>query len=69
VAAVLGWHADGWLVTQFGVHMILALRVLCTRLLVSLRLETWINLGPRIEVNADGSAKLGPQHAADYQRA
>ena len=56
VAAAWGWHADGWLVTQFGVHDFGAAG-LVHAVAGFFALGVLINLGPRIgKFNADGSA-------------
>ena len=56
VAAAWGWHADGWLVTQFGVHDFGAAG-LVHAVAGFFALGVLINLGPRIgKFNADGTA-------------
>ncbi len=56
VAAAWGWHADGWLVTQFGLHDFGAAG-LVHAVAGFFALGVLINLGPRIgKFNADGSA-------------
>ena len=56
VAASWGWHADGWLVTNFGYHDFGAAGVVHT-VAGFFALGVLINLGPRIgKFNADGSA-------------
>jgi Amt family ammonium transporter len=56
VAAAWGWHADGWLVTEFGVHDFGAAG-LVHAVAGFFALGVLINLGPRIgKFNADGSA-------------
>ena len=56
VAAAWGWHADGWLVTNFGYHDFGAAGVVHT-VAGFFALGVLINLGPRIgKFNADGSA-------------
>ncbi|OUS36630.1 ammonium transporter [Rhodobacterales bacterium 56_14_T64] len=56
VAAAWGWHADGWLVTKFGVHDFGAAG-LVHAVAGFFGLGVLINLGPRIgKFNADGSA-------------
>ena len=56
VAAAWGWHADGWLVTQFGVHDFGAAG-LVHAVAGFFALGVLINLGPRIgKYNPDGSA-------------
>ena len=56
VAAAWGWHADGWLVTKFGVHDFGAAG-LVHAVAGFFALGVLINLGPRIgKFNADGSA-------------
>ena len=56
VAAAWGWHADGWLVTQWGVHDFGAAG-LVHAVAGFFALGVLINLGPRIgKFNADGSA-------------
>ncbi|MFT5065590.1 MAG: ammonia channel protein AmtB [Yoonia sp.] len=56
IAAAWGWHADGWLVTQFGVHDFGAAG-LVHAVAGFFALGVLINLGPRIgKFNADGTA-------------
>ncbi len=56
VAAAWGWHADGWLVTQWGVHDFGAAG-LVHAVAGFFALGVLINLGPRLgKFNADGSA-------------
>jgi len=56
VAAAWGWHADGWLVTGFGVHDFGAAG-LVHAVAGFFALGVLINLGPRVgKFNADGSA-------------
>ena len=56
VAAAWGWHADGWLVTQWGVHDFGAAG-LVHAVAGYFALGVLINLGPRIgKFNPDGSA-------------
>ncbi len=56
VAAAWGWHADGWLVTKFGVHDFGAAG-LVHAVAGFFALGVLINLGPRIgKFNEDGSA-------------
>ncbi|SFD92993.1 ammonium transporter [Roseivivax sediminis] len=56
LAAAWGWHADGWLVTQFGYHDFGAAGVV-HMIAGFFCLGVLINLGPRIgKFNADGSA-------------
>ncbi|MDB2403523.1 ammonium transporter, partial [bacterium] len=56
VAASWGWHADGWMVTNFGYHDFGAAGVVHT-VAGFFALGVLINLGPRIgKFNADGSA-------------
>jgi len=56
VAAAWGWHADGWLVTKFGVHDFGAAG-LVHAVAGFFALGVLVNLGPRIgKFNADGSA-------------
>lgn len=56
IAAAWGWHADGWLVTKFGVHDFGAAG-LVHAVAGFFALGVLINLGPRIgKFNADGSA-------------
>ena len=56
VAAAWGWHADGWLVTQFGLHDFGAAG-LVHAVAGFFALGVLINLGPRIgKFNTDGSA-------------
>lgn len=62
VAAAWGWHADGWLVTQFGVHDFGAAG-LVHAVAGFFALGVLIHLGPRIgKFNADGSANHLPGH-------
>jgi Amt family ammonium transporter len=62
VAAAWGWHADGWLVTKFGVHDFGAAG-LVHAVAGFFALGVLINLGPRIgKFNADGSANHIPGH-------
>ncbi len=62
VAAAWGWHADGWLVTQWGVHDFGAAG-LVHAVAGFFALGVLINLGPRIgKFNADGSANHIPGH-------
>ena len=56
VAAAWGWHADGWLVTEFGLHDFGAAG-LVHAVAGFFALGVLINLGPRIgKYNPDGSA-------------
>jgi ammonia channel protein AmtB len=56
VAAAWGWHADGWLVTKFGVHDFGAAG-LVHAVAGFFALGVLVNLGPRIgKYNKDGSA-------------
>lgn len=56
LAAAWGWHADGWLVTSWGVHDFGAAG-LVHAVAAFFALGVLINLGPRIgKFNADGSA-------------
>jgi ammonia channel protein AmtB len=56
VAAAWGWHADGWLITKFGVHDFGAAG-LVHAVAGFFALGVLINLGPRIgKFNEDGSA-------------
>ena len=56
LAAAWGWHADGWLVTKFGLHDFGAAG-LVHAVAGFFALGVLINLGPRIgKFNADGSA-------------
>ncbi|WP_138464295.1 ammonium transporter [Poseidonocella sp. HB161398] len=56
LAAAWGWHADGWLVTEFGYHDFGAAGVV-HMIAGFFTLGVLINLGPRIgKFNADGSA-------------
>jgi ammonia channel protein AmtB len=56
VAAAWGWHADGWLVTEFGFHDFGAAG-LVHAVAGFFALGILINLGPRVgKFNADGSA-------------
>ena len=62
VAAAWGWHADGWLVTQFGYHDFGAAG-LVHAVAGFFALGVLINLGPRIgKFNADGSANAINAH-------
>jgi Amt family ammonium transporter len=62
IAAAWGWHADGWLVTKFGVHDFGAAGLVHT-VAGFFALGILINLGPRIgKFNADGSANLIQGH-------
>ena len=56
IAAAWGWHADGWLVTQFGVHDFGAAG-LVHDVAGFFALGVLLNLGPRIgKFNSDGTA-------------
>jgi len=56
VAAAWGWHADGWLVTEYGYHDFGAAGVV-HMVAGFFALGVLINLGPRIgKFNSDGSA-------------
>jgi len=56
IAAAWGWHADGWLVTQFGVHDFGAAG-LVHAVAGFFALGVLLNLGPRIgKFNSDGTA-------------
>jgi len=56
VAAAWGWHADGWLVTKFGVHDFGAAG-LVHAVAGFFALGVLVNLGPRLgKFNKDGSA-------------
>ncbi len=56
VAAAWGWHADGWLVTEFGFHDFGAAG-LVHAVAGFFALGILVNLGPRVgKFNADGSA-------------
>ncbi|MEM8647823.1 MAG: ammonium transporter, partial [Pseudomonadota bacterium] len=62
LAAAWGWHADGWLVTQWGVHDFGAAG-LVHAVAAFFALGVLINLGPRIgKFNADGTANDLPGH-------
>ncbi len=62
VAAAWGWHADGWLVTKFGVHDFGAAG-LVHAVAGFFALGVLIPLGPRVgKFNADGSANHLPGH-------
>ncbi|MBL4813227.1 MAG: ammonium transporter [Rhodobacteraceae bacterium] len=62
IAAAWGWHADGWLVTQWGVHDFGAAG-LVHAVAGFFALGVLINLGPRIgKYNADGSANVIAGH-------
>ena len=56
IAAAWGWHADGWLVTEWGVHDFGAAG-LVHAVAGFFALGVLLNLGPRVgKFNADGSA-------------
>jgi len=62
LAAAWGWHADGWLVTEWGVHDFGAAG-LVHAVAAFFALGVLINLGPRIgKFNADGTANDLPGH-------
>ena len=62
VAAAWGWHADGWMVTNFGLHDFGAAG-LVHAVAGFFALGVLINLGPRIgKFNADGTANHIPGH-------
>ncbi len=62
LAAAWGWHADGWLVQNWGVHDFGAAG-LVHAVAAFFALGVLINLGPRIgKFNADGSANDLPGH-------
>ena len=62
VAAAWGWHADGWLVTKFGLHDFGAAG-LVHAVAGFFALGVLINLGPRIgKFNTDGSANAIAGH-------
>ena len=62
LAAAWGWHADGWLVTRFGVHDFGAAG-LVHAVAGFFALGVLINLGPRVgKYNADGSANAISGH-------
>ncbi|MEO0623872.1 MAG: ammonium transporter [Pseudomonadota bacterium] len=62
VGAAWGWHADGWLVTEWGVHDFGAAG-LVHAIAGFFALGVLINLGPRIgKFNADGTANHIPPH-------
>ncbi len=62
VGAAWGWHADGWLVTQWGYHDFGAAG-LVHAVAGFFALGVLINLGPRIgKFNADGTANHIPAH-------
>ena len=62
LAAAWGWHADGWLVTQFGLHDFGAAG-LVHAVAGFFALGVLIHLGPRIgKFNADGSANVITGH-------
>lgn len=62
VAAAWGWHADGWLVTEWGVHDFGAAG-LVHAVAGFFALGVLINLGPRIgKFNDDGSANVIAGH-------
>ncbi len=63
VAAAWGWHADGWLVTQFGYHDFGASGVV-HMVAGFFALGVLINLGPRIgKFNRNGTANHIPGHS------
>lgn len=63
LAAAWGWHADGWLVTQFGYHDFGAAGVV-HMIAGFFALGVLINLGPRIgKFNPDGSANAISGHS------
>lgn len=63
LAAAWGWHADGWLVTQFGYHDFGAAGVV-HMIAGFFTLGVLLNLGPRIgKFNADGSANQISGHS------
>jgi len=63
LGAAWGWHADGWLVTQFGYHDFGASGVVHA-IAGFFTLGVLINLGPRIgKFNGDGSANPIPGHS------
>lgn len=62
LAAAWGWHADGWLVQQWGVHDFGAAG-LVHAVAGFFALGVLINLGPRVgKFNADGTANHIPGH-------
>jgi len=62
LAAAWGWHADGWLVLNWGVHDFGAAG-LVHAVAAFFALGVLINLGPRIgKFNADGNANDIPGH-------
>jgi len=62
LAAAWGWHADGWMVINWGVHDFGAAG-LVHAVAAFFTLGVLINLGPRIgKFNADGSANDIPGH-------
>ena len=62
LAAAWGWHADGWMVTQFGLHDFGAAG-LVHAVAGFFALGVLIHLGPRIgKFNADGSANVITGH-------
>jgi len=62
VAAAWGWHADGWMVTKFGLHDFGAAG-LVHAVAGFFALGVLINLGPRIgKFNADGTANAIAGH-------
>lgn len=66
VAAAWGWHADGWLVTKFGVHDFGAAG-LVHAVAGFFALGVLINLGPRLgKFNKDGSANIIQGHSMTY---
>jgi ammonia channel protein AmtB len=63
LAAAWGWHADGWLVTEFGYHDFGAAGVV-HMIAGFFTLGVLLNLGPRVgKFNADGSANQISGHS------
>lgn len=63
LAAAWGWHADGWLVTEFGYHDFGASGVV-HMIAGFFTLGVLINLGPRVgKFNADGTANRIAGHS------
>ncbi len=66
IAAAWGWHADGWLVTEWGLHDFGAAG-LVHAVAGFFALGVLINLGPRIgKFNADGTANALSAHNVPF---
>ena len=66
IAAAWGWHADGWLVTKFGVHDFGAAGVVHA-VAGFFALGILINLGPRLgKFNKDGTANVIKGHSMAF---